>query len=112
MGWPKCNSTLENAVLDETPIWHDYTFHRIGLWISAITGIIAIALSFFLIMMHATHYLKPGEERHIYLLDHTPSRPLAYTGFCLVYVQETLWGIKPAPLLLSAAFLLAMYRFL
>jgi hypothetical protein len=37
---------------------------------------------------------------------------VAYTGFCLVYVQETLWGIKPASLLLPAAFLLAMYRFL
>jgi hypothetical protein len=46
------------------------------------------------------------------LFDHTPSRPSAYTGFCLVYVQETLWGIKPVPLLLSAVFLLAMYRFL
>ena len=65
MGWPKCNSTLENAVLDEIPIWHDWTFHHIGLWISAITGIIAIALSFSLIMMHATHYLKPWEQRHI-----------------------------------------------
>lgn len=65
MGWPKCNSALENAVLDEQPMWHGYTFHRIGLWISAITGIVAIALSFFLIMMHATHYLKPCEQRHI-----------------------------------------------
>jgi hypothetical protein len=37
---------------------------------------------------------------------------VAYTGFCLVYVKETLWGIKPALLLLSAAFSLAMYRFL
>jgi len=37
---------------------------------------------------------------------------MAYTGFCLVYVQETLWGIKPAQLLLPAAFLFAMYRFL
>jgi len=37
---------------------------------------------------------------------------VAYTGFCLVYVQETLWGIKPAQLLLLAAILLAMYRFL
>jgi hypothetical protein len=36
----------------------------------------------------------------------------AYTGFCLVHVQETIWGIKPVPLLLPAAFLLAMYRFL
>jgi hypothetical protein len=37
---------------------------------------------------------------------------VAYTGFCLVYVQETLWGIKPIPLLLPTANLLAMYRFL
>jgi hypothetical protein len=41
-----------------------------------------------------------------------PRKPKAYTRFCLVYVQETLWGIKPAQLLLLAAVLLAMYRFL
>jgi hypothetical protein len=37
---------------------------------------------------------------------------VAYTGFCLIYVQETLWGIKPTPLLLPTTYLLAMYRFL
>ena len=65
MGWPVCNSTLENEALTEEPLWHGWTFHRMGLWISAITGIFAIAMSFFLIMMHATHYRKPWEQRHI-----------------------------------------------
>jgi len=46
------------------------------------------------------------------LLSYNLGSHVAYTGFCLVYVQETLWGIKPALLLLLAAVLLAMYRFL
>jgi hypothetical protein len=65
MPWPVCNSALEDEKLSETPIWHDWTFHHLGLWISAVTGIFAIAMSFFLIMMHATHYRKPWEQKHI-----------------------------------------------
>lgn len=65
MGWPQCNTTEEDMLLTEEPIWHDYTFHRLGLWLSAVFSIIAIAVSFFLIFMHATHYLKPFEQRHI-----------------------------------------------
>jgi hypothetical protein len=37
---------------------------------------------------------------------------VAYVGFCLVYVQKTLWGIKPVQLLPLAAGLIAIYRFL
>jgi hypothetical protein len=51
-------------------------------------------------------------QKFIYILIIHLAGHVAYTGFCLVYVQETLWGTKPAPLLLLAAFLLAMYRFL
>ena len=65
MGWPKCNSTLENETIDELPIWHGYDFHLLGLWLSAVFGIVAVAVSFFLIFMHTTHYLKPWEQRHI-----------------------------------------------
>lgn len=62
---PQCNATLENEHIHEVPVWHDYTFHRIGLWLSAICGLIAIAISFFLIFMHAKHYCRPNEQRHI-----------------------------------------------
>lgn len=65
MGWPQCNTTEEDMVITEEPIWHDYTFHHLGLWLSAVFSIIAIVVSFFLIFMHATHYLKPFEQRHI-----------------------------------------------
>lgn len=65
MGWPQCNTTEEDMLITEEPIWHDYTFHRLGLWLSAVFSLIAIAVSFFLIFMHATHYLKPFEQRHI-----------------------------------------------
>lgn len=65
MGWPVCNTTLEDMIITEDPIWHDYTFHRIGLWIAAIFTVIAILVSVLLIFMHATHYLKPWEQKHI-----------------------------------------------
>ena len=64
MAWPKCNSTLEDQVVHETPIWNDWTFHLVGLWISAVFGLIAIAVSFVLIWLHAKHYSKPQEQRH------------------------------------------------
>lgn len=65
MGWPKCNSTLEDQQIHEQPVWHDWTFHRIGLWISAICSLFALALSFLLIYLHASHYLRPWEQKHI-----------------------------------------------
>lgn len=46
-------------------MWNGWTFHYLGLWLSAIFGIIAIAVSFFVIYMHATHYVRPHEQRHI-----------------------------------------------
>ncbi|OAL30040.1 hypothetical protein AYO20_08944 [Fonsecaea nubica] len=64
MGWPKCNSTDEDLAITEEPIWHGHTFHTIGLWVAAIFTMIALAVSFFLILMHATHYLKPWEQKH------------------------------------------------
>ncbi|KIX95022.1 uncharacterized protein Z520_09332 [Fonsecaea multimorphosa CBS 102226] len=65
MGWPQCNSTDEDLSITETPIWDGHTFHTIGLWVAAIFTIIALIVSFFLIVMHATHYLKPWEQKHI-----------------------------------------------
>ncbi|KAL2433399.1 hypothetical protein ABEF95_004086 [Exophiala dermatitidis] len=65
MGWPVCNTTLEDMTISEDPIWHDYTFHRLGLYLGAIFSLIAVAVSFLLIFLHATHYLKPWEQRHI-----------------------------------------------
>lgn len=65
MGWPKCNSTLEDEKIHEIPVWHTFTFHRLGLWLSAVFSLLALALSFFLIYMHAIHYLRPREQVHI-----------------------------------------------
>lgn len=39
------------------------TFHHLGLWLCIVFGAIAVLVSFFLIFMHATHYLKPWEQR-------------------------------------------------
>jgi len=62
---PHCNNTLANEHISEIPIWHGYTFHEFGLVLSAIFGLIALIIASFLILMHATHYLKPYEQRHI-----------------------------------------------
>ncbi|RVX71172.1 hypothetical protein B0A52_03538 [Exophiala mesophila] len=65
MAWPVCNTTEEDMIISEDPIWHDYTLHHLGLWLSAAFALVAILVSFFLIFMHATHYLRPWEQRHI-----------------------------------------------
>ena len=52
-------------VITEDPIWHGRTLHDLGLYIGAIFTFIAVVVSLFLITMHATHYLKPWEQRHI-----------------------------------------------
>ncbi|KIV76855.1 hypothetical protein PV11_08710 [Exophiala sideris] len=65
MPWPKCNSTLEDLKITEDDIWDGHTFHEIGLGVGIIFTFIAVVISFFLIGMHATHYLKPWEQKHI-----------------------------------------------
>lgn len=65
MGLPQCNTTLYDEDITETPLTHGLTFHTLGLWLSAIFGLIAIAISFLLIFLHATRYLRPHEQRHI-----------------------------------------------
>lgn len=62
-----CNSTLEDLLIgdSEAPIVGDFTFHTIALMASGGASLIAILLSLYLIWMHATHYTKPYEQRHI-----------------------------------------------
>ncbi|KAF8850591.1 DUF300-domain-containing protein [Acephala macrosclerotiorum] len=62
-----CNSTLEDLRIgsSEIPIVGSLTFHTLGLIIAAGCALIAILLSFYLIWMHAIHYTKPYEQRHI-----------------------------------------------
>lgn len=82
MGWPKCDNTLEHQKrmlnvpprvlgiigaeidsVDESTVWHGMTFHHFGLILSALFGLIAVLISWYLIWRHATHYLKPWEQR-------------------------------------------------
>lgn len=50
-------------LVEEEPVWKSMTFHHFGLIVSAIFALIAVLTSFFLIWRHATHYLKPWEQR-------------------------------------------------
>jgi hypothetical protein len=61
-----CNTTLEHQTVDhEKPLWKGFTFHHLGLFLSGVFGLIATCIGIFLIFAHATHYLKPYEQRHI-----------------------------------------------
>ncbi|KAF2657244.1 DUF300-domain-containing protein [Lophiostoma macrostomum CBS 122681] len=65
------NATCESAEQEDDkvskePLWKGgLTFHHLGLIISATFGAIAIAISLFMLWRHATHYLKPWEQKHI-----------------------------------------------
>ncbi|KUJ14231.1 DUF300-domain-containing protein [Mollisia scopiformis] len=62
-----CNATLDDLRIgrSEVHIAGSMTFHTLGLIIAAACALIAILLSFYLIWMHAIHYTKPYEQRHI-----------------------------------------------
>ncbi|KAK0714903.1 organic solute transporter Ostalpha-domain-containing protein [Lasiosphaeris hirsuta] len=63
-----CNSTLEDLRIlpaTEIAIAGPLTFHQLALVIAAASTLVAILLSSYLIMMHATHYTVPHEQRHI-----------------------------------------------
>ncbi|KAF2638573.1 DUF300-domain-containing protein [Massarina eburnea CBS 473.64] len=61
-----CDSeATEKETIVEKPLWKSLTFHHFGLILSATFGALAVAIAFFLILRHATHYLKPYEQKHI-----------------------------------------------
>ncbi|PWY70269.1 DUF300-domain-containing protein [Aspergillus heteromorphus CBS 117.55] len=66
MGWPTCNSTVEDETITEVELWDGgLTFHDLCLIVGGIFGLLSIVISFYLIFMHATHYSKKIEQRHI-----------------------------------------------
>ncbi|KAL4947993.1 organic solute transporter Ostalpha-domain-containing protein [Aspergillus filifer] len=66
MGRPVCNTTEENETIQEIDLWEGgYNFHELCLIIIGVFAIVASAISFYLVMRHATHYSKPTEQRHI-----------------------------------------------
>ncbi|MCJ1321097.1 hypothetical protein MMC15_006441 [Xylographa vitiligo] len=60
-----CNATAQYEAINEIPLWSNWTFHDLGLWLCAGFALFATLLSFYLMFQHATHYLKPWEQRHI-----------------------------------------------
>ncbi|KAI7205792.1 DUF300-domain-containing protein [Hortaea werneckii] len=59
-----CNTTLEESFSEE-PLWHGFTFHHFGLFLALVFAALALLTASFLIFMHATHYSRPWEQRHI-----------------------------------------------
>ncbi|KAF4549248.1 Organic solute transporter Ostalpha-like protein 1 [Elsinoe fawcettii] len=61
-----CNTTLEDLYITEEDLWENgITWHRLGLIISAVFGLISVIVALWLIFRHATHYSKPTEQKHI-----------------------------------------------
>ncbi|KAJ5562807.1 hypothetical protein N7535_002746 [Penicillium sp. DV-2018c] len=66
MGWPVCNSTTEDQTIQEIPLWDGgIAFHTLALMVGGACAVIACGVSLILILLHATHYSKPIEQRHI-----------------------------------------------
>lgn len=57
------NKVTDRIAVVEEPLWKNLTFHHFGLIISAAFGALAVAVAFFLVLRHATHYLKPYEQK-------------------------------------------------
>ncbi|RFU27050.1 hypothetical protein B7463_g9281, partial [Scytalidium lignicola] len=62
-----CNSTLDDMRIgpSEVNIVGNITFHNLAIIIAAACSLFAMLCSFYLIWMHALHYTKPTEQRHI-----------------------------------------------
>ena len=54
---------LTCAVNLETPVFGNWTFHELGLWLAAGFAIFASTIALVLITLHATHYSKPWEQK-------------------------------------------------
>ncbi|KAJ5287235.1 hypothetical protein N7478_002921 [Penicillium angulare] len=66
MGWTTCDASEENEKISEVALWDGgLTFHNLSLIVGGVCAILACVVSIFLIMMHAMHYSKPIEQRHI-----------------------------------------------
>lgn len=68
-------SSVDRAPVDEEKVWRGMTFHHFGLILSALFGLIAVLVSCYLIWRHATHYLKPWEQRQLSLISLPTSNP-------------------------------------
>ena len=56
-----CNTTAEYEEIIEEPLWRDFTFHHLGLILSAVFGLIAVVLSMWLMFQHASTSYQPIE---------------------------------------------------
>ncbi|CAK7199739.1 hypothetical protein SEUCBS139899_002422 [Sporothrix eucalyptigena] len=63
-----CNSTLDDLRIlptSEVKVAGPLTFHDLALIIGGASTLVAVCMSLYLIWMHALHYTKPNEQRHI-----------------------------------------------
>ena len=69
-------ASLIAAPVDEVEILPYTSFHHLALILAAVFGLISIVLSWYLIWRHATHYLKPWEQKqYVVAYVHNLERP-------------------------------------
>ncbi|EON64443.1 hypothetical protein W97_03674 [Coniosporium apollinis CBS 100218] len=63
---PHCKSTLAKATVSDVPLWKSgLSFQQLALSLAFSFGVAAVATCLYLIYQHATHYLRPWEQKHI-----------------------------------------------
>ncbi|EED12989.1 DUF300 domain protein, putative [Talaromyces stipitatus ATCC 10500] len=90
--WTVCNTTLESERISEVPLWDNgWTFHHLGLIVCAACGLIGIVCSLFLAFMHATHYSKPREQRHILRILFMVPVYCTESFLCFLFYRESVY---------------------
>ncbi|KAE8555471.1 hypothetical protein EYB25_000167 [Talaromyces marneffei] len=90
--WTKCNTTLESASISEMPLWENgWTFHHLGLILCAGFGLVGVVASLFLAFMHATHYSKPREQRHILRILFMVPVYCTESFLCFLFYRESVY---------------------
>jgi len=87
------------AVVEE-PLAAGLTFHELGLILSGACGLASVLISLWLIYKHATHYLRPWEQKQYVSL--APAPIFILTGisasfeFCSWYPSTPLYPSSPS----------------
>ena len=68
-------------------------FHHVGLVISALFGLLSILFSWYLIWRHATHYLKPWEQKQ-YVPSSLNSKFQAAKNMCAASSESSSWSLS------------------
>ncbi|KAH8702486.1 putative DUF300 domain protein [Talaromyces proteolyticus] len=92
ISWTTCNTTLEDDMISEIPLWNNgMTFHHLGLILCGAFGLVATCCSVFLMFAHALHYSKPREQRHIIRILFMVPVYSVVSFLCFLYYRKSVY---------------------